>query len=147
MESLTEEKSERMRFCDEGVERTDLWQVMDLLWQCIFCEKQGNERKGVGFYRWKCTEDETTLRSEIQANWQMTLVVRHKCLWTACQNSVPLTASYSTNRHPRILITVRWRFQTVTLLIMTPSTQHLQSSSKLKFVTVHVCISTVNPWT
>ena len=24
MESLTKEKSERMRFCDEGVERTDL---------------------------------------------------------------------------------------------------------------------------
>ena len=27
MESLTEEKSERMRFCDERVEQTDLWRT------------------------------------------------------------------------------------------------------------------------
>ena len=51
MESLTEENSEQMRFCDEGVEWTDLWQVTDSLWQWIFCKKQRNERKGVGFYR------------------------------------------------------------------------------------------------
>ena len=52
MESLTEEKSERMRVGGKWIERTDLWQVMDSLWQCVFCEKQENEKKGVGFYRW-----------------------------------------------------------------------------------------------
>ena len=40
MESLTEEKRERVRVSVKWVKRTNLWQVTGSLWQCIFCEKQ-----------------------------------------------------------------------------------------------------------
>ena len=56
-------------------------------------------------------EDEATLQSDIQANREMTCVVRHKCLWAACQNSVHLTTSFFPNRHPINLVTVHWAFQ------------------------------------
>ena len=56
-------------------------------------------------------EDEATLRSEIQANRETTHVVCHKCLWTACQNSVHLKTSFFPSRHPINLVTVHWRFQ------------------------------------
>ena len=39
---------------------------------------------------------------------------------------------------PKILVTIIKRFQNVTLFIVTPSTQHLQPSSKLNFATIQV---------
>ena len=44
MESLTEEKSERMRFCDEGVERTDLWQRWRTRSDNVFFAKSKEKR-------------------------------------------------------------------------------------------------------
>ena len=51
------------------------------------------------------------LRSEIQANQETTRVVRHKCLLIACQNSVHLTTSFFSSRHPINFVTVHLRFQ------------------------------------
>ena len=132
MESLTEEESERMRVGGKWVERTDLWQVTDSLWQCVFYEKQENEKKGAGFYRWSARKTKQRFDPRYKP-----INKRHmSCAINASRQLV--RTLYPWRPHiPRI----------VTLL--TDDTIHsmFTSSSKLKFITVRVGISSINPWT
>ena len=57
--------------------------------------------------------------------------MHHKCFWAACQNSVHLMTSFFPNRHPINPVTFYLAFSTVIPLIVLPSTQRFQSSSKL----------------
>ena len=92
----------------------------------------------------ECTEDEATLRSEIQANRETTRVVRYKCFWAACQNSVHLTTSFFSICHPINLVTVCLTFQPSSQLNLSPFTPIFRLSTH-ELRTVSMCLFDCHP--
>ena len=94
----------------------------------VSAKSKGNEEKGAGFYRWSArkTKRHFNPRYEPFDEWHVSCALN---VSVACQTSVALTASYSINHRPKVLVTVSYKVQTVTVLIVSPSTQYLQSSS------------------
>ena len=104
-----------------------LTKMTDSLWQCIFCEKQRNERKGVGFYRrgaWKTKRrfdlrykpiDKRHVSYAINASRQLVRTLytwRPHSSWAVIPWTLLLSAG-DFNRHPNDYVTVHLAFTTV----------------------------------
>ena len=94
----------------------------------VSAKSKGNEDKGAGFYRWSArkTKRHFNPRYEPFDEWHVSCALNTSA---ACQTSVALTASYSINHRLKVLVTVSYKVQNVTVLIVSSSTQYLQSSS------------------
>ena len=94
----------------------------------VSTKSKGNEEKGASFYRWSArkTKRHFDPRYEPFDEWHMSCALNASA---ACQTSVALTASDSINHRPKVLVTVSYKVQNVTVLIVSSSTQYLQSSS------------------
>ena len=119
--------------------------MTDSLWRRIFCKKQRNEGKGVGFYRRGARKtkrrfdprykpiEKRHVSYTINASRQLVRTLytwRPHSSWVVIQwSSSPSTRDF--NRHPIDYDTIYTAFSTVTPMIMSPSTHHFQPSSKL----------------
>ena len=137
MESLTEEKSERMRVDAKWCERisSDKWRTRSD--NVDSAKSKENEEKGVGCYRWSArkTKRHFDPRYEPFDEWHMSCALNAS---TACQTSVVLTVSRAISHRPNAFNTVNYKYQTVTILIVSPSTQYSQSSPWLKCHRSHI---------
>ena len=111
MEPLTEEKSERMRIGANWVKRisSDRWHTRSD--NVVSAKNKGNEERGVGFYRWSARKTKWHFdpRREPFNEWHVSCALNASA---ACQTSIALTASYSINHRPKVLITISYKVQT-----------------------------------
>ena len=98
MESLTEEKSERMRIDELNGWSSDRWRTRSD--NVVSAKSKGNEERGAGFYRWSArkTKRHFNPRYEPFDEWHMSCALNASA---ACQTSIALTASYSINHSPK----------------------------------------------
>ena len=83
----------------------------------------------------ECTEDEATLRFEVQTTRRVTRVIALNAS-AACQTSIDLTASFSINLPPKVLVTINYKILTI---IYKSSNRQLLSSDRhhIDYVTDH----------
>ena len=65
----------------------------------------------------ECTEDEAALRSEVRTTRRVTHVIAFNAS-AACQTSIDLTASYSINHPPKVLVTVSYKVLTISYKVL-----------------------------
>ena len=109
MEPLTEEKSERMRIDELNGWSSDRWRTHSD--NVVSAKSKGNEERGAGFYRWSArkTKRHFDPRYEPFDEWHVSCALNAS---TACQTSIALTASYSINHRPKVLVTISYTVQT-----------------------------------
>ena len=94
----------------------------------VSVKSKGNEERDAGFYRWSArkTKRHFDRRYEPFDKWHVSCAFNASA---ACQTSIDLMASCSINHSPKILVTVSYKVRTVTILIVSPTTQYSQASS------------------
>ena len=109
MESLTEEKSERMRIDKLNGWSSDRWRTRSD--NVVFAKSKGNEERGAGLYRWSArkTKRHFDPRYEPFDEWHVSCALNASA---ACQTSIALTPSYSINHRPKVLVTISYTVQT-----------------------------------
>ena len=109
MEPLTEEKSERMRIDELNGWSSDRWRTRSD--NVVSAKSKGNEERGASFYRWSAqkTKRHFDPRYEPFDEWHVSCALN---AFAACQTSIALTASYSINHRPKVLVTVSYTVQT-----------------------------------
>ena len=135
MESLTEEKSERIRVDAKWCERisSDRWRTRSD--NVVSAKSKENEEEGAGFYSWSARKMKWHFdpRYELFDEWHVSCALNASA---ACQTFVVLTASRSISHHLNVFNTVSYKYQTVTMLIVSPSTQYSQMSP-FTYVSIH----------
>ena len=128
MKSLTEEKSERTKIDSEWVERmsSDRWQTR--FDNVVYAKSKGNEERDAGLYKWSArkTKRHFDPRYEPFDKWHVSCTFNASA---ACQTSIDLTESCPINHSPKIVVIVSYKVQTITILIVSPTTQYSQASS------------------
>ena len=109
MEQLTEEKSERMRINELNGWSSDRWRTRSD--NVVSTKSKGNEERGASFYRWSAqkTKRHFDPRYEPFDKWHVSCALN---AFATCQTSIALTASYSINHRPKVLVTVSYTVQT-----------------------------------
>ena len=109
MEPLTEEMSEQMRIDELNRSSFDRWRTRSD--NVVSAKSKGNEERGAGFYRWSARKMKWHFdpRYEPFDEWHVSCALNASA---ACQTSIALTASYSINHRPKVLVTVSYTVQT-----------------------------------
>ena len=109
MEPLTKEKSERVRIDELNGWSSNRWRTHSD--NVVSVKSKGNEERGAGFYRWSAWKTKRNFDPRYKPfdEWHMSCALNAS---VACQTFIALTASYSINHRPKVLVTVSYTVQT-----------------------------------